>query len=545
MALCCLFPAFVNPVWSDISKPVCLAVGSQSNPVAVSHPGGGAVFAWQEEYGENNRIYVQRLCGDCDTLAMDWKGHGVRVCTAIGNQRTPVIVCDSSGNTIIVWEDNRNGNYDIYAQKVDASGVVQWADDGVAVCVAPFDKQNLAIAGDSTGGAMVTWEDKRNGSDIPDIYAQRISKDGTMLWQVNGAAVCVQAAGQFLPRLICNAPGSAIVCWQDKRLGDYDIYAQLMDSTGAPVWIANGAVICGALMYQLNPQMIGDGAGGAIIVWQDFRSTFDYNVFAQRIGTDGIVKWAAGGLVINNYMSGDQTNPVIVRGGRGGAIIVWEDNRGGNIAIYGQRVNPAGEVGWTSSGVRMGIAQGDQTCPRIVHMQSGGAIVTWVDHRTAACNIYLQRLSSDGLLKSGPGGMAVCSADSNQNNPAAVSDGHDGAIIAWQDFRKGTSAIFTQIIPEALPGTGKGTTIVSAKSPKGNVSIDQSGVAHYVVEHAGPVSLEIMDLSGRSLVKQVFERRNPGSYSVAIIGNRMMSGTYLCRCIADNSESVYKVSFLR
>lgn len=543
--LSCVLSAFIVPVWPDSPKPVCFADGAQSNPVAVSHPGSGAVFAWQDERSGNSDIYMQRLCGECDTLTMDWTKNGVPVCTAAGDQQNPVIVCDNSGNTIIVWEDNRNGNSAIYAQKVNASGVVQWVHDGVALCVAPFGKKNIAIAGDSAGGAIVTWEDNRDGSDISDIYAQNISKDGTMRWQVNGAAVCVQSAGQYLPQVICNAPGSAIVCWQDKRLGDFDIYAQRIDTDGAPAWTVNGVVICGALMYQLNPRMIGDGAGGAIIVWQDFRSTNDYNIFAQRIGADGVVKWTAGGLVMNNYRSGDQTNPVIVRDGGDGAIMAWEDTRGNDVDIYGQRVNLAGEDSWTSTGVPIGIAPGDQTGPRILGVYSGGAIVTWVDHRAATSDIYLQQITSGGILKSVPGGMAVCIADSNQNNPVVTSDGNDGAIVAWQDFRTRSSNIFTQIIPDRSTGILQESMLSSVMSPKGIVRIDQSGVVHYTVEHAGPVSLEIMDLSGRTLAKKVFNHQNPGRYSGVLSGHRMTGGTYLCRCIADNSESVYKVSFLR
>jgi predicted lipoprotein with Yx(FWY)xxD motif len=546
MTLSSIFPIFVLPALADNPKPVCSTNDTQSNPAAFSYQGSGAVFAWQDVRSGNSRVYVQRLCGACDTLTMDWTKNGVPVCTATGDQRHPVIVGDSIGNTIIVWEDNRNGTYAIYAQKVNASGAVQWAQDGVALCTAPFDKQNLAITGDSAGGAIITWEDIRTGTGIPNVYAQRISKEGIIRWQMNGVGVCIQAAGQFLPRVTCNAKGGAIVCWQDKRSGDFDIYAQRIDSTGSPLWTVKGMMICGALMFQLNPQMIGDGNGGAIIVWQDYRNTRYYTIFAQRVGPDGLVKWTAGGLAMNNSLSADQKNPVIVRDGSDGAIIAWEDKRGGNVDIYGQRVNLAGDVGWPSAGVPIVIAPGDQTGPQIVDMHSGGAIVTWVDHRTTPCTIYLQRITSDGLLKSGQGGMAVCSADSNQNNPVAVSDGIDGEIIAWQDFRKGSSAIYTQILPEASTGIQAGSPIVSIKFPKGKVRIDQSGAVHYVVEHAGPVSVEIVDLSGRSLAKRVFDHRNPGSYSMELQGNngrdRISSGAYFCRMTDNDVASTYKFS---
>jgi hypothetical protein len=53
-------------------------------------------------------------------------------------QQNPVIVADGSGGAILAWEDNRSGNYDIYAQHVLASGEpdAAWPVDGLPVCTA-------------------------------------------------------------------------------------------------------------------------------------------------------------------------------------------------------------------------------------------------------------------------------------------------------------------------------------------------------------------------------------------------------------------------
>ncbi|MBN1127950.1 MAG: hypothetical protein JXA71_03130, partial [Chitinispirillaceae bacterium] len=138
LTFCTVIPAFGTASRLDHPSPVCSADGTQGNPVAVSHPSSGAIFAWQDERSGNSDIYMQRLCGECDTLTMDWAPNGVPVCTATGDQQRPVIICDSSGNTIIAWEDKRNGNSAIYVQKVSAWGAIQWAVDGVALCTSPF-----------------------------------------------------------------------------------------------------------------------------------------------------------------------------------------------------------------------------------------------------------------------------------------------------------------------------------------------------------------------------------------------------------------------
>ena len=40
----------------------------------------------------------------------------------IYNQEYPSIVCNDAGEAVLVWQDKRRGNYDIYAEKISANG---------------------------------------------------------------------------------------------------------------------------------------------------------------------------------------------------------------------------------------------------------------------------------------------------------------------------------------------------------------------------------------------------------------------------------------
>jgi hypothetical protein len=44
------------------------------------------------------------------------------VCTAAGNQTVPAITTDGAGGAILGWEDPRNGAFDVYAQQINAQG---------------------------------------------------------------------------------------------------------------------------------------------------------------------------------------------------------------------------------------------------------------------------------------------------------------------------------------------------------------------------------------------------------------------------------------
>src|SRR5258707_986624 len=92
----------------------------------------------------------------------------------------PTIVSDGAGGAIVTWTDYRN--YDIYAQRVNATGAPQWGTDGVALCVAVNVQIRPTIASDGSGGAIVTWEDERRTYPAVDIYAQRVNGAGVSQW---------------------------------------------------------------------------------------------------------------------------------------------------------------------------------------------------------------------------------------------------------------------------------------------------------------------------------------------------------------------------
>ena len=101
------------------------------------------------------------------------------ICTATGDQQNPQVISDGAGGAIITWWDVRSGIADIYAQRVNASGVVQWTANGVAICTATNEQYYPQLVSDGAGGAIITWHDRRSGSNW-DIYAQNVCSFGSI-----------------------------------------------------------------------------------------------------------------------------------------------------------------------------------------------------------------------------------------------------------------------------------------------------------------------------------------------------------------------------
>jgi hypothetical protein len=450
--------------WSSdplVNNAISTVTGSggqgQSASVIVSDGSGGAIIAWEDHRTSDFDIYAQRI-----DVSGALVGSEIAVSTATGEQRSPSIVSDGAGGAIITWKDSRSGfnMFDIYGQRIDSSGTAVWTENGAAICTADEMQERQTIASDGSGGAIITWEDQRSGSGAGyKIYAQRIDANGSIHsgWTADGVAIRSNLSGSVsLPTILGDGSGGAIITWADYRsLSNYDIYAQKIDAAGDTLWTANGAPVCTFGTNQGRPLIVSDGAAGAIIEWTD-NDINSGDLFAQRINSSGTKLWAANGVVVCGATNIQQYSTMI-SDGSGGVIVTWRDTRNGLGDIYAQRVNGNGDTIWTADGEVICAAADDQYWPTAVADGASGAVITWHDNRTGTSNydIYAQRINASGIVQWTTDGEAVSINASWQGYPVIATDGSGGAIITWYDYRNGTPNIYaSQVSANGNLGTG-------------------------------------------------------------------------------------------
>jgi hypothetical protein len=445
--------------WGTNGEAVaCSETGDRSQPQLVSHGDGGAIITWQDDGDDDGYydIYAQRVNADGE---MQWTENGVVVCSASGHQTEPRIASDGAGGAIITWRDARSGG-SIYAQRISSNGIVQWTANGVAICTASGDQTALQIISDGSGGAIITWEDCRDcGGFNKDIYAQRINAGGTVQWTTNGVAVCTYSGDQIQPVLVTDGSGGTIIAWEDHRRGWYhDIYAQRVGAGGSVMWQSDGNPICEQNKPQENPRITSDYAGGAIITWVDNRRGMGWDIYAQRVRGNGTVGWTEDGVLIRNTDVCAQ-DLQIASSGTWGAIIAW--SRSG---IYAQKVSSNGYLQWDTNGMPICTcvgAKGD------LQLAVNGAVETflaWYDDRTGD-DIYAQHIDANGNPQWREDGFPVCKAPDEQRKPQIVLDVTGGAVIAWQDDR-----------------SGNGDNCIYAQRMKGETSIPSCEITWEIID---------------------------------------------------------------
>jgi hypothetical protein len=437
--------------WSTnpaVNNAICVQPGDQNVPDMISDGAGGAIITWYDlRSGNDYDIYAQRISA---AGIVQWTLDGVAICNEINDQVGPRLAPDGKGGAIITWLDARDGiSTHVYAQRINAAGVPQWATNGVVICDAINSQGSANIVPDGVGGAVISFSDRRNGAKKgpDDLYAQRVDSSGITQWITNGVAICTQAASQANPSMVTDGAGGAIITWMDDRNGNgNDVFAQRINSSGIVQWTTDGVTISAETDDQLFPLIVNDGAGGAVITWIDKRSGNDFDVYAQQINAAGTIGWAANGVAVCTA-TGNQFHSAITSDGSGGAIITWDDGRSGTSLedIYVQRINAAGITQWMADGVAICNELNRQIIPAIVSDGSGGAIITWMDDRDLSSDVYAQKVNAAGVTQWTTNGVVISNATNEQSNPVIISSG-TGAIISWVDDRNNNGDIYAQYV---------------------------------------------------------------------------------------------------
>ncbi len=413
-----LFAYNLHAQWSTdpmVNNPICTKPNQQQAPQIISDSEGGAIIAWTEFNGVDYDIYAQKIDSEG---TVKWIENGIVICDAIYDQISLDLVSDDNGGAIIVWDDYRyaeNGNSSIYAQRVNSNGTPLWTPNGVSIYIGPLYGCSPKLCTDGEGGAIIVWEDFRIFES--NIYAQRINLNGTVEWTENGITICNALYPQDFPVLISDDNGGAIIVWEDYRWGNWDIYAQKINSNGTAYWVENGVEISGEGFDQRYPRICSNENGGAMVVCTEYVGSGSYVCMGElkANGTGGV------GRIYDGPFEIDQEFPEISSDGTGWAIITWVEE---GFYICAQYTGYADTICTSGSG---------WSRPKIISDGNGGAIITWSNG-----DIYSQKINSDGIQWT-ENGVAVCTAVNNQISPILTSDNNGGAIITWIDYRSGQS----------------------------------------------------------------------------------------------------------
>jgi hypothetical protein len=427
---------------NDASVNVSLGSGDAGayQARAVSDGHGGAIVVWTDFRNSVPDLYAQRVDASGTCL---WGPTGVQLTTEATVDRDPVIVTDGLGGALVAYLSSDGG--ELRALRVSDDGTLPWGADGILITAKYYERQLPGIVSDGRGGAYVVWQDTR----VPPVYVliSRVKANGTFAWYTKPDQNRIE---HTRPQVVSDGAGGAVMVWQEVRDSiSNDVYAQHFDSTSAATWTENGVLVAGGGGEQYWPSVCPDGAGGAIVGFMSGASFATARVQAQRLNSSGSLLWAAGGVPLCPA-SVFQFYPQVQADGSGGAIVAWNDGRTGQGSdVVAQRVDATGALKWPATGVPAAGTPGDQFLQALVPDGTGGAFVVLEDDAIPASrDIDVQHVTAGGVAGWAQPGVLAIGGPGSAYEATAIADGAGGVIVAARaEYRPGMVArIFAQRI---------------------------------------------------------------------------------------------------
>ena len=356
----------------------------------------GAIVAWQDD-GPPSGIRVQRVT---PIGILDWAAPAM--ISTLNNQADISLINDGAGGAFIAcYALNSRGEQVILAQKLNDSGGNVWGVDGKMLIETSGLVGTPQIISDGSGGIVVVWTDGRNLAppDLNqfDIYAQRLNASGDFQYASGGIPICNAPGMQYLyfgnyrnyKTFFANSDGTAVVAWNDFRrdlkvpltvslTSEGDVYIQkFLMSNGSTSWLTNGIPATTAPSLQWYPDISSDNLGGAFVSFINYvgfpvptgilamaqRAT-DIDPTITSVATASSYVISGTSAAINNF--GSDPRPTY------GEAAYWANNL---VSVDGNRVATPDVVSWAPKQI---VVRGDESSgPHDISVLAYGATANY------------------------------------------------------------------------------------------------------------------------------------------------------------------------
>lgn len=546
----------IAPGWSPNGNRISPDAGSQHSEDMCSDGAGGAFLSWIDDRTFPSGLMLQHVLAD-GSLAPGWPADGLRV-GSLGGGPAILAVGDAGSVWVAWWRTTQ----EIDAQKFTAAGTVApgWpAAPVAAIQVGGSDGVGPPlIASDGAGGAFVVdvhrWPCVTFGcSGSTQLVSAHLAADGSAAT----VAIPQTAYATQLLSLHADGVGGAAMSWTD-AFGN-TLYGDLAGDValvpGKPV--SSDVQPAGYDRFLMGYTLPGLG--------QD--------VGFLKATQQPPPSWNVPTLVV--YAPGDQSNVRLISDGSDGCWLAWSDGRNGGTDVYGTHLDGtnAPSTGWLQDGNPICTVAGGRTLRAILPGGPGAAIVVWQDQRGGNWDVYAQRVTLDR-----PVSVTVSDAQldvaSDHVRLRWWTESRAGTTVerrtrttSWQPLANATpdgTGLVTYVDRDVQPGAELGYRLVLADGTRSaeswatipgavlsieDVTFDADGrglTATVDLASNAPATLSAIDVSGRLVAEESPGPMPPGSRAVHMASRQVMRpGVYWLRLRQDGRSVARRVVRIR
>jgi len=361
-----------------------------------------------------------------------------------GNQKQPSVARSIDGISVVVWNDDRDGNGigNIYARGFDREGCELFPEFMVHAA-ASGDQAQPSVAINQTGAWVVAWSDDSDGNGVHQIKAKRFNANGQAVF--SQITVNQDAFGdQQDPKVALADDGEFVVVWRDTANNQNHIEARRFNAAGDP--LSSDILVSGTSPEARNPAVsMNQQTGDFLTVWEDDANQNQiYEVKMRGFSSGGAERIPL--TTVNTNSAGQQVNPAVAVNNSGDFVVVWQDDvdNNGSYNIRGRGFNAAGVQTVTERTVNQYLT-GDQKFPVVATNRDGSFVVAWEGNRIPTAqtqntppdhkDIFARTFYRDGSPRDAADITLSRVSTGEQTAPAIATDGSKNYLVVAEDDR--------------------------------------------------------------------------------------------------------------
>ena len=246
---------------------------SNSGHPGLAASGSNVHVVWRDSRDGNTEIYYKHSTDGGYT----W-GNDTRI-TNDGAKSYNPSVCVFGSMVHIIWEDQRDGGSEIYYKRSTDGGQSWGAETRLTNNLYISNLPTSAVSGSDL---HIVWNDSRNGNY--EIYYKR-STDGGLTWGPDNRLT--NAVGNSHWASVAASGKGVHIAWQDDRNGNYEIF-YMYSKDGGNTWSPDTLLVDNGVTKSEYPSIAVSGSA-VHVIYGDYRDGSNGEIYYKRNTTGNLV----------------------------------------------------------------------------------------------------------------------------------------------------------------------------------------------------------------------------------------------------------------